>query len=229
MSPTTKPTLKCSGSWRPRCRTVCFAFVLPVLCLVGLRCTSNIHETSSKRKSTLESKDDGTAETPLPEQSWVDFESPDHDFHVLMPVPPERSLDSVSTPIGMQPVTRFKAHADGIEFDAGYLQRSANVLTRLVGQQSILESACEGTAKHMGGKVLTSKAITLNDHPARDISIGFAVGERESGVARLVITDERIYHAIVRMPANPSAVQSNEARWFLSSMRVQDTTAAVKQ
>ena len=203
-----------------------------VVCAICMTCTSD-HDEGVSFEVPLQFNhappQPPVSHEDLPASEWIRFVSPDRDFEVALPTVPVQFADSVKTPIGMQPVTRFKAAAAGCEFDAGFLQRSANVLARFVGQESILESACEGTAEHMGGKVVDSSTLALDGQPARDIRIQFD-GERKSlAMARLMITDDRIYHAIVRMPADSSATQQSNAHRFLDSLHLEHPEAVASR
>ena len=157
---------------------------------------------------------------------WIAFEPANHDFSIAMPAAPVEVDDVVATPIGDQPVTRFTASSNGCDFDVGYLQRSANVLARLVGEEAILKSACDGTASHMGGWVVNRAALTVDDLPASDIQIRLKDDAVHLANARLVITEHRIYHAIVRMPMDASPSQVAGAQRFLESLHFATRTTA---
>jgi len=152
------------------------------------------------------------------ERNWVRFDAPDGAFAVDFPGMPSETEGSVDTPIGPQLVTRFKSSIDGCDFDAGYLQRSSNVLAKLVGQNSILDSACEGTAANLGGRVVDRTVLTIDGHPSRDIRIQVTDHPDRLVIARLVITEERIYHAIASLPERTTSRQSDGKR-FLDSFK----------
>ncbi len=155
---------------------------------------------------------------------WTAFEPPDHDFAVLLPHPPLESGDSASTPIGSLAITRFKASAENCDFDAGFLQRSTSALAQLVRDETILTSACDGTASHLGGRVVSSADMTIDGRLARDLVIHSDNDDRTVVLARLVLGESRIYHAIVRMPVDASASQAACARRFLDSLRILQAT-----
>ena len=154
------------------------------------------------------------------QQDWVTFHDPDDRFTVQFPGDqPVREDDSVKTPIGQQSVVRYKLRSDSMVFDAGYLQRSKHALAAIVGEQSILASSCEGTASHLGGRIVRSTRIEVDGYPAREILIDIASPVQHSvGQARLVITPERIYHAIIKLPDGKG--DQSAARTFVESLHI---------
>jgi hypothetical protein len=159
-------------------------------------------------------------------QDWVTFHDPDDRFTALFPGDqPAREDDSVKTPIGQQSVIRYKLRSDSMVFDAGYLQRSRHPLAAIVGEQSILASSCEGTASHMGGRIVRSTRIEVDGYPAREIQIDIASPVQHSvAQARLVITPERIYHAIIKLPDGNG--DQFASRRFIESLHISGTNTS---
>jgi hypothetical protein len=148
--------------------------------------------------STAAHGDDSADDT-----NWVEFHESDSDFTAAFPVglKPKRLDDTVPTPIGSQRVVRFQARQGSVAFDAGYLIRTPHPLAALAGEGRILESACDGTARSLGGRVVATTSSKVDGHASRDIEIDLPADEQHShgrhASARLIITDTRIYHAII--------------------------------
>lgn len=138
------------------------------------------------------------------DDQWVFFGGESDEFEALFPpgADPKRVDDAVDTPIGSQKIVRFVFADDEAGYDAGYLIRGKSPLAALAGEKRILDSACEGTAKHMGGRLITTAKREVDGHAARDIEIELPADDAHPhgahATARLIITDNRIYHAIVR-------------------------------
>jgi len=124
------------------------------------------------------------------------FSPEDGSFQATLPAAPAHREESIDTPIGPQKIVRYVATTPEGEFDAGYLVRTSTALTRLAGDERILDGACRGTARQLGGTVRKSTPIEVDGHSGRDLEIELPEGRRAS--ARLVITSDRIFHAIAR-------------------------------
>jgi len=196
---------------------------IAVSVLAMVVCTACMTSGSKDRTAVPSSDSQRSVATTIPgssqsDRNWIRFEAPDGAFEVDFPALPREIADSVDTPIGPQPVTRFKSSIDGCEFDAGYLRRSSNVLAKLVGQNSILDSACDGTAEHLGGRVVERTELTIDGHPGRDIRVQVTDHPERLVIARLVITEQRIYHAIACLPERTTSRES-DGEWFLDSFK----------
>ena len=171
----------------------------------------------------LKTTDESATVVVETQDGWVAFHGDSNDLIAAFPaqVQPRHVDDAVDTPIGSQKIVRFIGSDHDQTLDAGYLIRSSNPLAILAGEKRILDSACEGTAKHVGGTVKRSNAITIDGHTARDIEIALPVDashpEGGRAVARLIITDNRIYHAIVCNVDDDES--SRRAHEFLNALR----------
>lgn len=197
----------------------------------GFRCTSSSNDRSVKQPVVLPLVTKDTSdEEPSTSTSWERFQSPDGDFSVELPGTPTPFNDTVSTPIGNQAVVRYKMTSEGCEYDSGYLQRSAHILAKLVGEESILKSACDGTAAHLRGRVTRSTSISIDHCAAREVEIELKDDPLHRATARLIITNDRIYHAIVITPVLGSEHQAASGRRFLDSLHVidRDTVTAAR-
>jgi hypothetical protein len=158
---------------------------------------------------------------------WLAFRGESGDLTALFPASfvPRRVDDAVDSPIGSQKIVRFVGRDDEQDFDAGYLIRSSNPLAALAGERRILDAACDGTARHLGGTVRSSRPCEVDGHAARDLDIALpadaAHPDGRRALARLIITDQRIYHAIVNNVNDEHA--ATRAQRFTLALRPADS------
>ena len=181
-------------------------------------------------RCTWESRKNGSASSAslpltmprasIAKSNWQTFAFPESSVEVSFPTAPVPVTDTVKTPIGPQPVTRYKAELVGLAFDAGYLPRSRNPLAALAGESRILRSACEGTAAHLHGTITHTRNLQIAGHTGREIDIDIDdAGAHHPALARLVMTDNRIYHAIVRATGADATSLATTGRRFVESLQ----------
>lgn len=164
---------------------------------------SSVHLAPAGAASAVAMQPSQSADIGATSDDWFVFRGDSDDLTALFPASlvPQRVDDAVDTPIGSQKIVRFVGRDDQLDFDAGYLIRSTNPLAALAGERRILDAACDGTARHLGGTVRSSRPCEVDGHAARDLDIALpadaAHPDGRRALARLIITDQRIYHAIV--------------------------------
>ena len=196
-----------------------------VVAAVVIGCAGNVPRqvAAIERTNVAPSSPVADVSTGGSSDDWVAFHGDANELIAVFPadVQPQHVDDAVDTPIGSQKIVRFIGSDRDQSLDAGYLIRSSNPLALLAGEKRILDSACEGTARHVGGTVKRSNAMTVDGHAARDIEIAMPADDAhpEGGraVARLIITDDRIYHAIVCNVDDDES--SRRAQAFLNGLR----------
>ncbi|MCA9310189.1 MAG: hypothetical protein KDA21_03230 [Phycisphaerales bacterium] len=152
-------------------------------------------------------------------RTWTRVSLPPAPISVSLPDLPCRADDTVGTPVGPCHVVRYRTTSPDADYDAGWLERPRTLLTAFAGPQRILREACAGTAATLRGTVTDSRALTVDNHPAREVRIRIdAEGEAppRTAAARLVLLPDRIAHAIVVSRAGP--LDDTTSTWFLASL-----------
>jgi hypothetical protein len=118
------------------------------------------------------------ATTAGPLADWKPFKSAEGGFSLMLPEEPTSQTQAVDTAAGKVDTYIFMSsqgnNVYGIsynDFPAAAVQQSAD------GIKAMLEASRDGAARNVKGKVVNSKAVTLDGHPGIDFVAELPVGD----------------------------------------------------
>ncbi|HEY3291363.1 MAG TPA: hypothetical protein VGK87_14635 [Anaerolineae bacterium] len=163
--------------------------VLIVVCAVLLAaCGAGSPSTSGSTSATSSSNNDG----------WTNFSSDKGQFTVRMPSEPKQSTQSVDTAAGKIDVALFTAVAGNTAYVASYSDYPEAVMAG-ADPLKVLEGAMNGAVTNIGGTLIDSKDVSLNDVPGKEFSANGKIANQGEGSmrGRLYLVKNRLYQLIV--------------------------------
>jgi len=144
--------------------------------------------------------------TPDPLAGWIAFTAPDGNFTVRLPEEPEVDEQAVPTEAGdIQIVMYLVENNDRAvmlshnEFPEAVAEAIATGDDTLI--QGVLDGGRDGAVGNVSGTLQDEKQITVGGYPGREFTFSVdssasPTGEAITGIARVILTTDRLYQLI---------------------------------
>ncbi len=129
---------------------------------------------------------------------WVDFESDEGEFAVLMPANPQTQRKTVPTPIGPMKVVMYTHDAGAEAYIVGFSDYPKAVLEKLTPEKMLSDGVKGGIAKIRGTKK-SEKNINLDGYPGKEYTFTIPssrIPGGGKGKARMYMVENRLYQIL---------------------------------
>lgn len=144
--------------------------------------------------------------TPDPLAGWITFTAPDGSFTVRLPEEPEVDEQAVPTEAGDIQIAMYLVENNDRavmlshnEFPAAVAEAIATGDDTLI--QGVLDGGRDGAVGNVSGTLQDEKQITVGGFPGREFTFSVdssasPTGEAITGIARVILTTDRLYQLI---------------------------------
>ena len=160
---------------------------------------------------------------PKPAQSWIEFNSKEGGFSILMPHKPARQNSPTSTDVGTVDIVIFTATTDGAFYGVIYSD-FPSVPSNDVEINKRLDKGRDGGIAQAKGKLVSETRITLDGFLGREIKAKLDEGYL---LARVYSVKQRVYQII--MAGNEADLASENAKRFFNSFKLVKETPPADQ
>ena len=165
------------------------------------------------------------AMTPAPIEAgeWQEFQPTEGHFRILLPREPLKEFVPLGGDFGPLELNWFTTQLGPQEYGVGYVDLPENKL-KLYDTSALLNAMNRSAAKTFNGRILSSKAITLDQYPGHEIVLeGTSPDSGAEKVvvrARIYLVDHRLYEVVQAAPKSQS--QLPDVQQFFDSFTLLD-------
>jgi hypothetical protein len=168
------------------------------------------------------------AATPDPLAGWIAFTAPDGSFAVRLPEEPEIDEQAVPTEAGDIQVAMYLVEGNDRavmlshnEFPAAIAEAIATGDDTFI--QGMLDGGRDGAVGNVSGTLQDEKQITVGGFPGREFTFSVdssasPTGDAITGIARVILTTDRLYQLISLTAADET--DPTEVRAFFDSFHL---------
>jgi hypothetical protein len=163
----------------------------------------------------------GPTATPDPLAGWIAFTAPDGSFTVRLPEEPEVDEQAVPTEAGDIQVAMYLVENNDRAVMLSHNEFPAAITEAIAAGddtfiQGMLDGGRDGAVGNVSGTLQDEKQITVGGFPGREFTFSVdssasPTGDAITGIARVILTRDRLYQLISLTAAdetNPALVQA---------------------
>jgi hypothetical protein len=158
-----------------------------------------------------------------PAHAWIQFQSKEGAFSILMPKQPIRQTEQVETASGIIESNLFKATFDRVSYQIGYFDLA---FTPSEDDQinKVLDGGRDGGLASAKGQLISETHITLDGYLGREIKAKLPNGFL---ISRFYLVKQRMYGTVVE--TRGGEIDSATATIFLDSFKLITTRSSAEQ
>lgn len=159
--------------------------------------------------------------TPDPLAGWIEYTAPDGAFTVRLPDDPEVQSESVPTEAGDIQIAMYLVENNNRAVMLSHNEFPAAIAEAIAAGddtfiQGMLDGGRDGAVGNVSGALQDEKQITVGGFPGREFTFSVdssasPTGDAITGIARVILTTDRMYQLISLTAAdetNPTLVQA---------------------
>lgn len=146
------------------------------------------------------------------------YDSSSGRFTIDFPGKPKEQSQTVQTPVGSIAVHiimyESRSAAYGVtysDFPASHIESSS--------VDEILDGACQGAARNIGGTIISQKPISIGNHPGQEVKVAASTSGKKVEVRnRIYLVGNRLYQVVVT--STPGDTEDSTANKFVNSFKL---------